>query len=232
MGVLVTVLLFCMVFATTFYNTSAVDTITDIIKAAAGAVSAGSSLTGTTLSNLMRTGFKINCGIEVENWTKFPFTDPVVKIYAGALSTPPGDILPSKREAMVARKSSDSATGTFGTVSWLVEGHSRRIVVMWAVPYDINFYSNWLGVGITAPGVTFHAQGNDWFNQMYYGTSSVSLGFSRSEYYWESNPVIYRDDLIQISGTMSTGHQAQVKITVRPRNIADLATPIKKLLEK
>ncbi|KAL3870255.1 hypothetical protein ACJMK2_038332 [Sinanodonta woodiana] len=232
MGVPVTVLLGYMVLATFFCNTSSEVTIAAIVSAAAGAVSAGSSLTGTTLSNLMNTNYRINCGIEVENWTKFPLTDPVVKIYAGALSTPPGDILPSKKEAMVARKSSDTATGTFGTVSWLVEGKARRIVLMWAAPYDFNFHSNWLGVGITTPGITFHAQRNDWFNQMYYGTSSDFIGFSRSLYYWESNPVVYKDDLIQISGTMSTGHQAQVKITVRPLNVSDLATPIKVLLEK
>ncbi|KAK3610789.1 hypothetical protein CHS0354_014047 [Potamilus streckersoni] len=225
----------------------------------------------------MNPNYKINCGFQVENWTRFPLTNPVVKIFAGALSTPPGDILPSKREAMVARKTSDTATGTFGTVSWLVEGTDRRIVLMWAAPYDFNFnsnwlgvarktsdtatgtfgtvswlvegqdrrivlmwaapydfniYSNWLGVGITTRGETIHAQGNEWFNQMYYGTSSNSLGFSRSEYYWEANPVIYKDELIQISGIMSTGHQAQVKITVRPVKVSDLAAPIKALLEK
>ncbi|KAL3870172.1 hypothetical protein ACJMK2_038253, partial [Sinanodonta woodiana] len=131
----------------------------------------------------------------------------------------------------VARKSSDSATGTFGTVSWLVEGQARRIVLMWAEPYDFNLFSNWLGVGITTPGVIFHADEDDWYLQMYYGRSSDSLRFNRSAFYWESSPVIYTDDLIQISGTMSTGHQAQVKITVRPLNVSDLATTIKVLLE-
>ncbi|KAL3870273.1 hypothetical protein ACJMK2_038350, partial [Sinanodonta woodiana] len=216
---------------TTFFNTSEQAGITAIVSAAAGAVSAGSSLTGTTLSNLMNPNFKISCGIEVENWSKFPLIQPAVRIFAGALSTPPGNILPSKKEAMVARKSSDSATGTFGTVSWLVEGQARRIVLMWAAPYDFNLFSNWLGVGITTPGVIFHAEENDWYYQMYYGRSSDSLRFNRSAFYWESSPVIYTDDLIQISGTMSTGHQAQVKITVRPLNVSDLATPIKVLLE-
>ncbi|KAL3870183.1 hypothetical protein ACJMK2_038334 [Sinanodonta woodiana] len=203
-----------------------------IVFAAAGAVSAGSSLTGTTLSNLMNINYRVTCGIEIENWTKFILTDPVVKIFAGALSTPPGDILPSKREAMVVRKASDAAAGTFGTVSWLVEGKARRIVVMWAAPYDFVLHSNWLGLGITTPGIIFHFPNDYWFLQMYYGTSSSLLGFSTSEYYRESNRLIYTDDLIQISGTMGTGHQAQVKITVRPLNVSDLATPIKVLLEK
>ncbi|KAL3870182.1 hypothetical protein ACJMK2_038263 [Sinanodonta woodiana] len=228
----VKVVLGYIVLATSLCNTSAEITIPAIVSAAAGSVSAGSSLTGTTLSNLMNINYRVTCGIQVENWSKFLLTHPVVKIYAGALSTPPGDILPSKREAMVARKSSDSATGTSGTVSWLVEGYARRIVVMWSAPYDFNLYSNWLGVGITTPGVTFNAEGNTWFNQMYYGTSSDSIGFRRGEYYWESNPISYKDNLIQISGTMGTGHQAQVKITVRPLNVSDLATPIKVLLEK
>ncbi|KAL3870169.1 hypothetical protein ACJMK2_038250, partial [Sinanodonta woodiana] len=85
---------------TTFFNTSEQAGITAIVSAAAGAVSAGSSLTGTTLSNLMNPNFKISCGIEVENWSKFPLIQPAVRIFAGALSTPPGNILPSKKEAM------------------------------------------------------------------------------------------------------------------------------------
>ncbi|KAK3599913.1 hypothetical protein CHS0354_022498 [Potamilus streckersoni] len=214
-----------------FHYTLAEMTVAAIVSAAASTVSAGSTLTGTTLSNLMKNDYRVNCGIEVENWTRFILAYPVVKIAAGALSIPPGNILPSKREAMVARKTSDSATGTSGTVSWLIEGQSRRIVVMWSAPYDFNFYSNWLGVGITSRGETFNAQGNSWFYQMYYGSNSRSLGFSRSEYYWESNPVIYQDDLIQLSATMSTGHQAQVKMTVRPINASDLATPIKAILK-
>ncbi|KAL3870235.1 hypothetical protein ACJMK2_038312 [Sinanodonta woodiana] len=230
MYLLQTSVLGLFVLVISFCSTSAVVDITAIIMAANKAVSAGTILTGTTLRNLMNNGYRVNCGIEINNWTRFPLTNPVVMIGSGALAIPPGDILPSKREAMVARKASDTATGTLGTVSWLVEGKARRIVIMWAAPYDFSFYSNWLGVGITTPQITFHAQGNTWFDQMYYGTSSDFLGFSRSEYYWESNPVVYKDDLIQISGTMSTGHQAQVKITVRPVNISDLAAPIKSLL--
>ncbi|KAL3870276.1 hypothetical protein ACJMK2_038353 [Sinanodonta woodiana] len=94
---------------------------------------------------------------------------------------------------------------------------------MWSVPYDYNLYSNWLGVGISAPGVTTNGEGNTWFNQMYHDSSSDTLGFSRKEYYSESSTLIYKDDKLQISGIMTTGHHAIVRITVRPVDDSDLA---------
>ena len=92
----------------------------------------------------------------------------------------------------VARKTSGTATGSYGTVSWLIEALNRRVVVMWSAPFNFNHHSNWLAVGLTAPGTTKHAPGNAWFNRMYYENSSQQLMFERGEYYANVRPVLYR----------------------------------------
>lgn len=41
------------------------------------------------------------CGIQVENWTKFPLTNPNTTLEWGYLSSPATNIQPATREAMV-----------------------------------------------------------------------------------------------------------------------------------
>ena len=62
---------------------------------------------------------------------------------------------------------------------------------MWSAPFNFNHHSNWLGIGLSAPGVTEHAPGDAWFNLMYYKESSDNLKFERREYYADVRPVIY-----------------------------------------
>lgn len=200
------------------------------ISAAAAAISAGTSLAGTTMSGLMNNGYSVTCGIEIENWTRFPLTHPMSSIGGGYLSVPPQAVLPSKREAMVSHKNSGTATGTYGTVSWLIKDNNRRVVVMWSAPYNFNHYSNWMGVGITTAGVTTH--NNNWFDLMYYRSSDRDLGFSREEYYYTVNTILYRDAKFEIRGTMGSSHKAEAKIKVIPINEDDLASPIKALLQQ
>ena len=63
----------------------------------------------------MNNGYRVNCGTEVENWTRFPLTSPHVEVSGGAIDIPPRAILPSKREAMA------SGCGSCVLSGWLSE---------------------------------------------------------------------------------------------------------------
>ena len=102
------------------------------------------------------------------------------------------DVSVSMSYLQVARKTSSTATGSYGTVSWLIQDNSRRLVIMWSAPFNFNHYSNWLGVGLSVPGVTEHAPGDTWFDLMYYNDSSDHLKFERREYYADVRLVLYR----------------------------------------
>ncbi|KAH3770405.1 tereporin-Ca1-like [Dreissena polymorpha] len=199
------------------------------ISAAAGVVSAGASLAGTTIQALTSLPYKVTMGMEVENWTKFGMVNPHVTVKSGAITTPPVPVLPGQKEAMVARKTSDTATGTYGVVSWEIAGKSRRVVVMWSVPYDYNLHSNWLAVGITKQDV-IHDSG--WADQMYYYGSNAKIGFDRKEYYYSVPTVAWENpDLgLIVFATMSTTQHAVVKVTLTAKVASDLAKPIQEKL--
>lgn len=211
-------------------------TIAAITSAAATAVSAGASVAGTTMSALMSDGYSVSCGIEIENWTKYALTLPIAHVKGGTLSVPPIAILPAKREVMISHKASGTATGVYGTVSWLIETpdvhQQRRLVVMWSAPYDFNIFSNTLAVGITNVGETTHPPGPTWFDKMYYLEKIANLKYINKEFIRDFSPIIFEDDDYQVVGTMGSSHKAQVKIHIRPKNVADLAAIIKSQLQK
>ncbi|XP_045199084.2 tereporin-Ca1-like [Mercenaria mercenaria] len=211
-------------------------TIAGITSAAAAAVSAGTSVAGTTMSALMSDGYAVTCGIEVENWTKYAFTIPIAHVKGGTLSVPPIAILPAKREVMISHKASGTATGVYGTVSWLIESpgasHQRRLVVMWSAPYDFNLHSNTLAVGLTSPGDITHPSGPTWFDKMYYDEQIATLKYIKKEFIRDFSPIIYEDTDYQVVATMGSSHKAQVKIHIRPKNFDDLAANIKSQIQR
>nr|QFQ61162.1 conoporin [Conus magus] len=196
-------------------------------------ISAGSSLAGVGLQGLADPGYRVTCAIQVENWTRYPLVYPTVRVFGnGAVTSAPTAILPGKKEGFAVRKPSGTATGVSGTVSWEMHGASRRFVLGWSAPYSFDFHSNWMGLGITREGSFKVASGDTWFNQMYYGGNSANLTFETGEFYYDTDPVIYRNDNFEAVGVMTNIHKAQIKVVIRPtpNNWKDLAGPIRQLL--
>nr|DAZ86346.1 TPA_inf: venom-related protein Conoporin [Conus ebraeus] len=196
-------------------------------------VTSGNSLNGVTLQDLADTEYDVTCVVQVENWTRYPLMTPRQRIANdGAWTTYPVAILPGKREAFAVRKASGVKEGVYGIVSWELLGARRRFVIMWSAPYDLNKYSNWMGLGMTREGLTDVAPGDTWFNQMYSDKSSGSLTFERKEFYYNTDPVIYRNAKFEAEGAMTNGNHAQVKVVVRPtrNNWKDLADEIRQKL--
>ncbi|XP_060596456.1 tereporin-Ca1-like [Ruditapes philippinarum] len=190
---------------------------TSEIGVQAGYVRAGNSLAGTTLNSLMADGYSVTCGIEIENRTNCSLTMPRAYINGGVLSIPPITIFPETREAMIARKIGYTATGSYGTVSWLIEStddrERRRLIVMWCAPFDHNLYNNTLAVGITKPGYIEHPIGKKCFASMYDNSHINELiKYGKKEFHRDISPIIYEDSDYQVVATMGSSHKAQVKI--------------------
>jgi hypothetical protein len=49
----------------------------------------------------MDNGYRVVCGIQVENWTKYPFSNPMTTLQWGYLSCPGTTVQPATREAIV-----------------------------------------------------------------------------------------------------------------------------------
>ncbi|KAK7104339.1 hypothetical protein V1264_019077 [Littorina saxatilis] len=163
----------------------------DLAQAALAGVLDGPFLSGTTLEALtFGDGYRVTCALQVENWTRYNLSNPVIHMNHGQISkAPPATIDSGYREVTVTRKTSGTATGTSGTVSWEVEGLDRRVYLMWSAPFNFDFYSNWLGVGVSAPGYTGHPGGDDLFEQMYNHGDSDTIKFERKKFNGDMTPV-------------------------------------------
>ncbi|KAL3871423.1 hypothetical protein ACJMK2_039422 [Sinanodonta woodiana] len=192
-----------------------------------GAGNANAGIHNSMVNALVDVSYRVTCQIKVDNLTNVILDSPVVSIGRGQVDIPPKHIQPGQSDLMVARNLPFNSTGTYGTVSWLLERENRRVVVMWAAPFNLDFYDNWLAVGMTESGVIDHAANNEWYKQMYYKKSDKLLRFSKMKYQNEIQTVTYKEDGIEISGTMSTGHRAQAMITIRPLDISNNDDSIK-----
>ncbi|KAK7501867.1 hypothetical protein BaRGS_00006953 [Batillaria attramentaria] len=191
---------------------------------AASSASVSGTVVGPTAQECMRgVDYRVVCGIEVNNWTRFLLTEPMVRPAKGVVKTPPDAVLPGHRGVMVVRKSWGLLSGTCGTVSWLIESLNRRLFVMWHVPYSFDRNRNTLAVGLSKVGCIGHSSGRSVYNTMRTAESSGNITFSRLEFGRESNTLIFRDDEIEVEGTMGSSHKAVVKIVVRPTRRQDYA---------
>ena len=195
---------------------------------AVGLIQAGGSFLGPALPWALSGDAKIKVNITVENWTRFPMTNPSIRAVGGVVDLLPTDIEPATKEIMVASKTRFTATGSYGTVSWLVSGHKQRIVVMWSVPYDYNLYSNWLAVAVMN-GAT-HPEGGKWFDKMYNDYDSPYNNFSRKKFRRHLDDLVFRYGDFKIVARMGNAHKTQVTVEVRPRWDADLAPTLRAAL--
>ena len=72
------------------------------IAAAAGVISAGSSLAGTTIHGIVAgSDYNVVCGIQTENWTRYLLEKPKLVKNGGLIQNPPVEVMPGKKEVMV-----------------------------------------------------------------------------------------------------------------------------------
>nr|QFQ61161.1 conoporin [Conus magus]QFQ61166.1 conoporin [Conus magus] len=206
--------------------------LSKVAKVASKVVTPGPSLNGVALKDLADTGYKITCVFQLENWTRYRLIVPRVHMAFGVITTNPTAIEPGKREAFAVRKTSDTASGVAGSVSWELEEARRRVIVMWSVPYDFNSFGYWLGLGMTREGLV--DPDKDWYGQMYYGSNDGDLTFTRKDFYYNTDPIIYGNDKFEVEGDMTNTQHAQIKIVIRPssNNWKDLAPEIRRKLKK
>ena len=59
------------------------------------------------------------------------------------------EVLPSHSEATVlVNDESNSFTGTSGVIAWKLDDLDTHLLVMWSVPYNLNFYNSYFAIGI------------------------------------------------------------------------------------
>ncbi len=97
-------------------------------------------------------------GIHLENWTRFKLGTPTVAINSGKLLDggellAPREVLPGRQD-VAAVGNTGNLRGTSGVMHWPVGSEVGGAVlhVMWSIPYSMQFWSAWSGVGLTSGG--------------------------------------------------------------------------------
>ena len=134
----------------------------DPVVAAAAVVTASTAVFKEIKDLISTTKESVKLGIIIHNKTGCKLTDPVVRLERGSCKRTPCSEIVAKEGCgcLFVVKDTKWWTGSSGTVSWLIEGKNRRVVIMWAVPLNQLFYSNHLAVALTTN--VNHAPRNEW----------------------------------------------------------------------
>ncbi|XP_072312105.1 uncharacterized protein [Eucyclogobius newberryi] len=96
-----------------------------------------------------------NCTVEITNVSSvYCLVNPKVYMESGFSYSPPQPTVRSQHtEVFSFTKDDNTASGAVGVFTYeLFDMHKRQthelMAIMFSVPFDYNFYKNWLGVGI------------------------------------------------------------------------------------
>ncbi|XP_069579463.1 DELTA-actitoxin-Aeq1c-like [Brachyistius frenatus] len=153
-----------------------------------------------------------NCIIEITNVSSiFCLVNPKVHMENGfSFSPPQPTVRTTKTEVCSFTKDDNTASGAVGVLTYdmfdMRNRHCNEIMaVMFSVPFDYNFYKNWLGVGIFE-----HTRACDdkLFNFMY--NKKDFTNFLRHEA--DGSGVTYQGRMCDVRGCMSNEGRAIVKL--------------------
>ncbi|XP_067432551.1 DELTA-sagatoxin-Srs1a-like [Thunnus thynnus] len=155
-----------------------------------------------------------NCTIEITNVsTTYCLVNPKVYMESGFCFSPPQPtVRTNKTEVCSFTKDDNTASGAVGVLTYeLFDMHRRHcnelIAVMFSVPFDYNFYKNWLGVGVFE-----HTRACDekLYKLMY--NDKDFTNFERHEA--DGSGVAYKGRVVDVRACMSDEGRAIVKLEV------------------
>ncbi|XP_014059621.1 bryoporin isoform X1 [Salmo salar] len=153
-----------------------------------------------------------NCTIELTNVTTgYCLINPKVYMYSGYCYHPPQPTVRTpKTEVCSFIMDDDTATGAVGVLTYdLFHIQSRvcseRMAIMFSVPYDYNYYKNWLGVGVFEVA---RACDKQLYNHMY--KEKDFSKFVRSEA--SGSGLEYKAQHVDLRATMSTVGKSIIKV--------------------
>jgi len=163
--------------------------------------------------------YRVGVTLQIDNYSKWPLTLPIFYENSGYVISPPIAVQPGTKEMMVMRKTGYIAAGSYGTVSWDVNG-KMRLAVMWSAPFNFDFHSNTLAVGIIGA--------DDHYTSSLADTMYNDKGtFTRQEYDYDGTKAIkYCNSEICVHGSMGTSHHPHISISVFPMSNRDFANGV------
>ncbi|CAN9508667.1 unnamed protein product [Ophioblennius macclurei] len=153
-----------------------------------------------------------NVTIEITNNTQsYCLTDPKIFLESGHCHSPPQPtVRPMKTELCTFTKTAVKPEGAVGVLCYNVfrrgsSGPSERIAIMFSVPYDMNAYKNWHGVGIYPLSKECDSA---LYKEMYY--NKEQQGFKRLEA--SGSVLVFEGRTLDLMATMSPMGRSMMKV--------------------
>ncbi|XP_022062080.1 DELTA-sagatoxin-Srs1a-like [Acanthochromis polyacanthus] len=158
-----------------------------------------------------------NCTIEITNITSdMCLVNPKVHMESGFSFNPPQPTVRLNRpEVCSFTKDDNTASGAVGILTYELfnmrtRQFSEQMAVMFSVPFDYNFYKNWLGIGLYERE---RACDKKLFDEMYNDKDQKS--FVRHEA--DGSGVVHRGKTMDVRACMSNEGKAIIKLELYDR---------------
>ncbi|CAG7734694.1 unnamed protein product [Allacma fusca] len=178
----------------------------------------GASLDGTTTSQIAASmPTNRNCTVELTNRLVVPLVDPQYYCSSGHCHTPMQPVIgPSTREAFAFSKASEAPRGSVGVFTYRIGKTNFRLAVLFSVPYDYNFSSNWYAIGF----VPENTPADDALYQaMYYNEEWASQSDKKREKASSGVTLHIHYENLEVSATMSDAKRSIIKLDVTSSNV-------------
>uniref|UniRef100_A0A8C6SV33 Uncharacterized protein n=1 Tax=Neogobius melanostomus TaxID=47308 RepID=A0A8C6SV33_9GOBI len=157
-----------------------------------------------------------NCTVEISNISgNYCLVNPKIYMESGFAHSPPQPTVRSqKTEVFSFTKDDNTASGAVGVFTYELFHMKQRksvgvMAVMFSVPFDYNFYKNWLGIGIFAVS---QACDEKLYKEMYNGKDFTN--FQRHESDGSGVMFSSKDHMLDVRACMSSEGKAIIKIEI------------------
>lgn len=204
------------------------DNVVEDVSSATHLITAGPSITTSTATMVEECKFRVVAGLEVSNATKHRLIARGCYIHYGRIRVPQRSVNPGTKETFVGQKTGYVACGTSGVSTWEIGTTGLHLYVLWCAPFNFDFYSNRLAIGIVSdqdnPPVDKRT-----FKRLYYDDPTW---FARRAYYRDSIPISKDDHTrrFRVEGIMGSTHKCVIQVTLLPLKIDDVATSIRQAI--
>jgi len=196
------------------------------------AVAAVGSLVGTSAQQIADAlDFDVGGAIEIENKSKYRLTDGEIYVDYGTYKKVISTIEPNTKDAWTVHKSSWTTAGTSGIISYCVgclqpgSDGAKQLYIVWQAPYDQNWQSNFLALGMYG-FVVENVEGGlhgvyDYLSRSSGGEKYEEYGREAQKYYHDRGSAIsinaFRQDdwpKVRVEGSMGKDHKFTIKIKI------------------
>merc|ERR1711935_16787 len=174
--------------------------------------------------NIENVGLSVRFLLGVNNFTKYSLTPLQRYAGGGTFGGSQVNVRSGFRAAVTGMKTSGTATGCWGIMSWKIGKTDKVLIMMYSVPYDKNLHTNWCGVGISKLTNTKNLIGNtkEVFNRMYYGEPGT--WFKRQAFYKVIKNLEFEgDDTFNVSMIMGSSSITDMTVSFKPKFRKDLS---------